>query len=384
MVQGRTTGEPLKDKMPRDPRAFLQQAEESRRKGRPKEAIAVCLEALSRHPALDAARVTLGRAYLESDQVDLALATLEEVFQRLPEHHLAGRLLAEAQSKSGRRESARATCRALLERYPHDREIESFLAAIDAEGPPAGEASASGAVRGAAASGGAPEAAAAVADPEPEYLPEDVGSRPAPESAAPQRAAPPPAAGTRSRAEGAPPPPAAPMPERREPAAAVAARPVAEAPLPAPRARPGTPPDPAPPSRAPEGDALQTNTLAELYVRQGLPERALEVYRGMLRVDPGNDRARARLAELETAAPRAAAGTTTAAPAVTARAAGSAGAGAGGTPVRPETAPAPPAGAGPQPSAALPGRARERAAIERLESWLDAIRTGSRTAAGGS
>lgn len=45
-------------------------------------------------------------------------------------------------------------------------------------------------------------------------------------------------------------------------------------------------------------DALQTNTLAELYLRQGLVERALEVYREMLRVDPGNARAGRRLKEL--------------------------------------------------------------------------------------
>jgi pentatricopeptide repeat protein len=48
-----------------------------------------------------------------------------------------------------------------------------------------------------------------------------------------------------------------------------------------------------------EVDALQTNTLAELYLRQGLVEKALEVYRAMLRVDPANERARRRLLELE-------------------------------------------------------------------------------------
>ncbi|MCZ6696404.1 MAG: tetratricopeptide repeat protein, partial [Acidobacteria bacterium] len=47
-----------------------------------------------------------------------------------------------------------------------------------------------------------------------------------------------------------------------------------------------------------EPDALQTNTLAELYLRQGLVDRAVEVYRSMLGVDPGNVRARRRLGEL--------------------------------------------------------------------------------------
>jgi len=56
------------------------------------------------------------------------------------------------------------------------------------------------------------------------------------------------------------------------------------------------------PRRQEEGetndDALQTNTLAELYLRQGLVDRAMEVYRGMLRVDPENQRAARRLNEL--------------------------------------------------------------------------------------
>jgi hypothetical protein len=47
-----------------------------------------------------------------------------------------------------------------------------------------------------------------------------------------------------------------------------------------------------------DDDALQTNTLAELYLRQGLVDRAIEVYRGMLRVDPGNLKAARRLNEL--------------------------------------------------------------------------------------
>jgi len=66
---------------------------------------------------------------------------------------------------------------------------------------------------------------------------------------------------------------------------------------------PGAPPSwPGPSSDAAGGplddDALQTNTLAELYLRQGLVDRAIEVYRGMLRVDPGNQKAARRLNEL--------------------------------------------------------------------------------------
>jgi tetratricopeptide (TPR) repeat protein len=39
--------------------------------------------------------------------------------------------------------------------------------------------------------------------------------------------------------------------------------------------------------------------LAELYLQQGLLERAIEVYREVLEAEPANEAARVRLAELE-------------------------------------------------------------------------------------
>src|SRR5262245_60974828 len=116
--------------MPRDPRAYLQRAEEHRRHGRLKEAIALSIEALGKHPGLDAVRVTLGRAYLENAQPEEARTTLLDVFGRLPEHHLAGKLLIESQRLLGDLGGAEATCRTLLEHYPRDREIEPLLAEI--------------------------------------------------------------------------------------------------------------------------------------------------------------------------------------------------------------------------------------------------------------
>ena len=46
-------------------------------------------------------------------------------------------------------------------------------------------------------------------------------------------------------------------------------------------------------------NALSSSTLAELYFQQGLVDRALEVYRQVIDEEPGNERARSRLAELE-------------------------------------------------------------------------------------
>jgi len=98
-----------------------------------------------------------------------------------------------------------------------------------------------------------------------------------------------------------PPPPPAPAPPARAPQPAPAPQPAA-APLPS-AARPPEPaPAPAPaPAAAPEpaSGELTSPTLAELYFKQGFPEKAIEVYRQLVDREPGNDRLRRRLAELQ-------------------------------------------------------------------------------------
>jgi hypothetical protein len=49
-----------------------------------------------------------------------------------------------------------------------------------------------------------------------------------------------------------------------------------------------------------DADAIHyTRTMAELFVRQGLHARALDILRHLLRRDPGNEVVRARVVELE-------------------------------------------------------------------------------------
>lgn len=50
-----------------------------------------------------------------------------------------------------------------------------------------------------------------------------------------------------------------------------------------------------------EHDPLTTSTLAELYVSQGFPEKAIEIYRRIVSADPQNQEAVSRLAVLEQA-----------------------------------------------------------------------------------
>jgi FimV-like protein len=79
--------EALKQRIARDPlsRAFLQLAEEYRRSGQFEEAIRVCQEGLARHPAYHTARISLGRTYLESGDLENARKTLADVLELAPD-----------------------------------------------------------------------------------------------------------------------------------------------------------------------------------------------------------------------------------------------------------------------------------------------------------
>ncbi len=364
--------------MAKDPRALLQQAEALRKSGRLSDAIDACIKALDTQPGLDALRVTLGRTYLESGQADLAKATLAEVFARLPEHHLAGKLLAEAQKETGEGSAAEETCLRLLATYPRDREIEALLKSVRESGPQDRVAAGAAATPREPAPARAPAPMRAVAppaepavrattgeteaDPLPDYVPEDVAGG-APELTPPRAAATTeagPATMSATTATGTPTAP--PTPAATAPAIAAAA--ISPMPAPASAAPTSAPATPAPAAKPPGRDALQTNTLAELYVKQGLLDRALEVYRGMLRVDPTNERARRRLEELQsTPAPEsvAVAAAAVARPSSEARV--------------PPARPAPAAPAAPA-AFADPAAASRAAAIRRLEEWLTLMKSG--------
>jgi hypothetical protein len=109
---------------------------------------------------------------------------------------------------------------------------------------------------------------------------------------------------------------------------------------------------PAPVVPSPEDAELVSPTLAELYFNQGFPEKAIQVYRRLLDRDPGNERARVRMAELQALA-----------------------ASPGGAKAAPADPPSSSAGAD-------DGRAARRQAlertIERLESLRAALQKGAR------
>ncbi len=322
----------LKERMSRDPfsRAFLQLAEGYRKAGRYDDAVRVCLEGLARHPTYHTARIALGRTYLEKGDLESARRALSEVLELAPENHLAAKLLAEVQRRMGDLHGAAATYRAILRHYPGDREIEALLRDLQeprADEPPAGTPSPGPPAPAPAA---APRArpvpsGSAATEPSFDYHPEDIV--PAGTAASPF-----------VPAGAAPPRPAERAPEPEDAGAGE--------------------------GEEIEPDALKTNTLAELYLRQGLVDRALEVYGAMLRLDPGNERVRRRLMELSTEPASPPIPPPVAGPRVDAWSAG------------PVASPAATFGPAAAPS-------ESRLAIGRLERWLQAVRSGAQRESAG-
>jgi tetratricopeptide (TPR) repeat protein len=95
--------EELRRRVQEDPAsiAFAALAEEYRRQGRYDEAVEACHAGLQRHPAYMSARVTLGRALIETGDLAAAREQFETVLRSAPENLAAIRGLAQIQEKQG-------------------------------------------------------------------------------------------------------------------------------------------------------------------------------------------------------------------------------------------------------------------------------------------
>jgi hypothetical protein len=100
--------EELKRRVQLDPAsiAFAALAEEYRRAGQFEDAIAICQTGLLRHPAYLSARVTLGRALLETGRFEEARHELQLVLRSAPENLAAIRALAEIHDHGGEYDEA--------------------------------------------------------------------------------------------------------------------------------------------------------------------------------------------------------------------------------------------------------------------------------------
>jgi tetratricopeptide (TPR) repeat protein len=346
----------LRRRLERDPgsRLFAQLAEEYRKAGNHADAIRVARTGLAQHPSYPSARLTLGRALLDSGDPGGARTELEAALRDAPDNILASRFLGQALEALGELEPALAQLQKTLKMAPGDRQLESQIVALESRlrsPQPAPPAPAEPALGSAAAWQVMPPGGRPTSPPPPEAeeseLPATIRIHPPAESPRAWRApAPPPLpaaaapkAATPAPVPPAPAPPPLPAPAARSgvddsdvaptlptakhqgfglvdetaaptlpPRAVTAEETVFEAEIPpaAPAAEEEPPlaeaPRPAEATASP-GAPFSSSTLAELYLRQGLADRAVEVYRQVVAEEPGNERARARLVEIESAQP---------------------------------------------------------------------------------
>jgi hypothetical protein len=128
----------LRRRVHKDPAsiAFAQLAEELRRAGHYQESIDACRAGLALHPGYLSARVTLGRALLELNQLEPAQVELELVLRSAPENLAAIRGLGEIHHRRGELAQALAQYRAALALARNDPELEQTVAELSREVEP--------------------------------------------------------------------------------------------------------------------------------------------------------------------------------------------------------------------------------------------------------
>jgi tetratricopeptide (TPR) repeat protein len=117
--------------------AFAQLAEEYRRAGRFAEAIETCRTGLAHHPGYLSAHVTLGRALIETGELEQAHAELAQVLVTAPENLAALKGVADIHFRRGQRQEALDYYRRALEFAPHDPDLEHLVAQIARDVEPA-------------------------------------------------------------------------------------------------------------------------------------------------------------------------------------------------------------------------------------------------------
>lgn len=230
---------------------FPHLAEAYRRHGQLDKAEDVLLQGLSRQRDNSSAHVVLGRVRLDKGETEAAQTSFRRVLQLDPDNAVALRALGDLALRTGNYDEAVNHYRHLQRLYPLNEELSARLAEVERQ--------ARGGAPGPGSSGSART------------------SPPAPEMQGP----------------GGPTPPA--MASRGD--LSQHARRTAGPPAPTDTGTHG--PTGSSTTQAREPDEVYTETMAELYQRQGLHDRAVRIYRRLLRARPGDRRLEARLEEAE-------------------------------------------------------------------------------------
>lgn len=117
--------EKLTEKLAKDPssKLFVPLAEEYRKSGMFDEAIQVLMDGLKANPNYMTARVSLGKMLLEKGNVSEAQAEFEKVVQAIPDNLFAHKKLSEIYQSEGNRENLLKEYKIILSLSPKDEEI---------------------------------------------------------------------------------------------------------------------------------------------------------------------------------------------------------------------------------------------------------------------
>lgn len=316
--------EKLTEKLSKDPKSklFVPLAEEYLKIGMLDEAVMVLTEGLKHHPGFLTARVALGKIYLQREQPAEARTEFEAVLAANPDNLLAQRRLAQLYLNAGEAERARDCARIVLRENAKDAEMRQVVDAAEQRLQAA--AAAARPVELTASATEMPAVESGRAEPEP--------AAPAPMTAetAPSRdAATSLEEATRAEfraAEVAPPAAAA------DPAASIDLAPPIPDPAPAVAAAEPAPPETVELSSAASGSLeeilaelgvpkagsaeaaraakepaagpveILSESLADLYVQQGLMDKGIEIYRKLLARQPDRPGLNEKLARAESLA----------------------------------------------------------------------------------
>lgn len=131
--------EKLAEKLAKDPKSklFLPLAEEYAKCGMFEEAMLTLQEGLKHNPGYTGARASLGKVYLKMGQLKEAEAEFNKVLQADAENLVAIKKLAEICGALDKREEAVNYCKKALSLFPKDQEMTNLLASLEAQSAPA-------------------------------------------------------------------------------------------------------------------------------------------------------------------------------------------------------------------------------------------------------
>jgi tetratricopeptide (TPR) repeat protein len=311
--------EKLQKKLEKEPNPliFLQLAEEYRKESLYEDALKVCHDGLRRHPNYWSIRVAVGRIYHEMGDLDKSRDELEKVVKAVPDNLLANKLLGDIYREQNRPADALNRYKIVQMITPGDQEVAANVqkleglsgtippppkpAARETPAPPATESSATAELP-AFLEKTAPGVKIAAEEPQPQPEPESPPTTMLDANALEQLMNQVSETGSEGVSELPLPP------QMREFLAtdidSYELEPAAEERAPTvdrtqPMEEPIVPVDPA----VEEAEEFTTQTLAELYVQQGLIDKAVRVYQKLLLDDPANSQLIQRLKELSPAEP---------------------------------------------------------------------------------